>query len=351
MGERLLNTRSLYALMDMEPFFILCALLALAWMFYKIFLREVSEERHKNLQGHFSNLSRHFVVLTTLFATFLILREAPIDNAFQRAVPYIALAGLLWGMIVFVKACRLIILQYLFLGSMKHGVPVLIVNIVSLILSLLLTLWTAGSIFQVELTPLLATSAAFSVILGLALQDTLGNLFAGISLQVDKAFDIGDWIEVTSGTMRTVGQVREISWRATVLVGWTDEMITLPNRLLANSQLANFSLNDKPIIRSQSFRLPYNTNTGIAKQALLESLRGIPHVRSTPDPFVLISEMNESWMMIKLGYFIDNFGSQYTIADAVVERALQNLKAQGIEPAPARLVMETVSRPPGSVAQ
>jgi small-conductance mechanosensitive channel len=340
MGEKFLNTKNLYALLDFEPFAILCCLILLAWSFYKIFLKEVSEERHQNLKTHFRNLLRHFVILSTLFATFLIMSQAHTETAINRALPYIALAGLLWGMIVFVKACRLIILQYLFLGSMKHGVPVLIVNIFSLLMSLVLGFWTAASVFNVELTPLLATSAAFSVILGLALQDTLGNLFAGISLQVDKAFDIGDWLEVTNGSTKTVGQVKEITWRATMLAGWTDETITLPNRTLSNSQIANYSLDDKPIIRSQMFRLSYSTDIQLARQCLLESLKEIKTIRTWPEPFVIISEMNESWIGVKLGYYIENFGSQYSIADVVTENALRYLKANKIEIAPPRLFLE-----------
>lgn len=340
MGGKLLNTKNLYSLLDMEPYFILCSLIVLAWVFYKVFLREVSEERHKNLKTHFQNLIRHFAVLTTLFTTFFILKQGDPDSSFVRALPYMGLASLLWGMIVFVKACRLIILQYLFLGSMKHGVPVLIVNIFSLLMSLVLLMWTGASIFNIELTPLLATSAAFSVILGLALQDTLGNLFAGISLQVDKAFDIGDWIEVTHGIHKTTGQVKEITWRATVLVGWSEEQITFPNRVLAGSQIVNFSLNDQPIIQSHQFRIPFQTDSSLAKQCLMESLKDIKNVRTWPEPFVLISEPSDSWMSYKLGYYIENFGSKHTIADRVIESALRYLKANGIETAPQRIRVE-----------
>lgn len=341
MGEKLLNTKNLYALLDLEPFFILFSLIFLAWAFYKVFLKEVSEERHRSLQTQFKNLLRHFVVLTTLLATFLILQQAPVDSSLLRALPYLGLASLLWGMIVFVKSCRLIILQYLFLGSMKHGVPILIVNIFSLLMSLLLAMWAAASIFNFELTPILATSAAFSVILGLALQDTLGNLFAGISLQVDKAFDIGDWVEVTATNLKTVGQVKEITWRATVLVGWGEEQIILPNRLLANSQIVNYSLQDQPIIRSHTFRLPFDTDPTLARQCLLESIKQVKTVRAWPEPFVIVTELSESWMNFKLGYYIENFGSQYAIADQVIENALRYLQANQIQPAVPQLSVKS----------
>lgn len=348
MEDKILNTKNLYSLLDFEPYVILTALVLLAWFFYKVFLKEANEERHRNLKRHFKNLIRHFLILTTLFATFLILHQGSSDSSLVRATPYVALATLLWGMIVFVKTCRLIILQYLFLGSMKHGVPVLIVNIFSLVMSIVLSLWTAGSVFSVQLTPLLATSAAVSVILGLAMQDTLGNLFAGISLQFDKAFDIGDWLEITSGIHRTTGQVKEITWRATVLVGWNDEQIILPNRFLANSQIANYSLGDQPIIRALAFRVQYDTDLNLAKRCLLESVKDVKGIRAWPEPVVVASEMTDSWITLKLAYYIENYGSQFGIADAMIESGLKYLRANGIQPAPNRLQIQSPSQAPTS---
>ncbi len=343
MGDKLIQSKNLSLILDFEPYIILVSLITLAWVFYKVFLREATEERHKNLKGHFKNIIRHFTILTVLFIAYQIIKKAPEEAAIIRALPYIGLTALLMGMIVFVKTCRLIILQYLFLGSMKHGVPVLIVNIFSLLMSLVLAFWTAASIFGLELTPLLATSAAFSVIFGLALQDTLGNLFAGISLQVDKAFDIGDWLEVTNGMMKITGQVKEISWRATMLIGWNDEVITLPNRLLANSQIANFSLNEQPVVRSQSFRLRLDTNIGLAKQCLLESVKEVSGVRTWPEPLVLISETTESWISFKLVYYVENYGAQFMVADAVLSQALRYLQANNIEIAHPRMELSQSS--------
>lgn len=336
----MINTVALYKLLDFEPYFIICCLIFLAWVFYKVFLREVSEERHRNLRSHFKNLLRHFVTFTTLLVVYMILREISAQSQSARILPFLGFSVLVSGMFVLVKACRLIILQYLFLGSMRHGVPLLIVNIFSLLMSLVLVMWTASSIFDLALTPLLATSAAFSVILGLAMQDTLGNLFAGISLQVDKAFDIGDWLEVTSGSVKTVGQVKEITWRATVLVGWTDELIILPNRHLANSQIANYSVGDQPIIRSQVFNLKYGSDPQLAKQCLLESLKEIKAVRTWPEPLAIITEMTPSWMTFKLIYYIENFGSQYIVGDAVIETGLRYLRANQLEIASPRLKIE-----------
>jgi small-conductance mechanosensitive channel len=336
MTEKLIHVQNLYGLLEVEPYFLLSALFLLAWLFYRFFLTEVSEERHRNLKGHFQNILRHYLIFSSVFAIFILLNQIGSEWT-RKSLPYLGVFALIWGMIVFVKTCRLITLQYLFLGSMSTGVPVLIVNIFSLVLSLALVLWTANQIFGLQVAPLLATSAAFSIILGLAIQDTLGNLFAGISLQLDKSFEIGDWVEVVSGIQKSVGQVREISWRATVLMGLSDELITIPNRFLAGAQISNFSDGGQPLIRSQSFRMGFDVDTDLVKRCLSECTKGLESIRKYPEAYCYIADSNENGITYKLVYFIDNYGSQWKIGDIVIDSAIKYLMANGIEPAPARL--------------
>lgn len=332
--QKWIQTQSLELLLGAEPFFLLSALVLLAWIFYKGFLRGVSEERHQNLRRQFGNLMRHYVTLSLLFSLYILV-NSPFTHSFQiyKLMPYFAILTFFWGGLVFVKASRMIILQYMFLGSMRAGVPLLIVNIFSLGLSLVMVLWGASQIFNLQLGPLIATSAAFSIILGLALQDTLGNLFAGIALQLDHNFEIGDWLEVFHSGQKTVGQVKEISWRTTTLIGWTDEVIVLPNRVMAGAQIANFQAGDLPIIRSQVFRLPYGTDAEKAKKILVNCLDQINEVRKYPEALCLVTETTESWLSFKLIYYIDNYGSQFVVGDKVVLHAWKSLEKAGFETA------------------
>lgn len=332
MAEKLIKIQALYGLLELEPFVLLGCLIAITWVFYKFFLREANEERHRNIRNHFRALLRNYVILSFLFLFFIFLQTSePQLGNFTKITPYIALITYVWGNVVFVKTCRLIVLQYLFLGSMKHGVPLLLVNIFSLILSIVLLLWGCMWIFGLQVAPLLATSAAASVILGLAMQDTLGNLFAGISLQVDRNFEIGDWLEVVSGVQKTVGQVREITWRSTTLVGFSDELITLPNRFMANATILNYSPPDSPICRRQIFRIAHGENIELAKQILERSAAGIGEIRGIPAPWAYVSDNTESWVELKIIYFIDNFGSQFNIGDKIYVRGLEDLRAANIK--------------------
>lgn len=345
MAEKFIKIQALYGLLELEPFVLLGCLMAVSWIFYKFFLREASDERHRNIRNHFRTLLRHYVVLSFLFLLFIFLQTSePQLGSLARVTPYVALLTYVWGNVVFVKTCRLIVLQYLFLGSMKHGVPLLLVNIFSLILSIALLLWGSMLIFGLQVAPLLATSAAASVILGLAMQDTLGNLFAGISLQVDRNFEIGDWLEVVSGIQKTTGQVREITWRSTTLVGFSDELITLPNRFMANATILNYSPPENPICRRQVFRLAYGENIELAKQILERAAAGIGEIRGIPTPWAYVSDTTEHWIELKIIYFIDNFGSQFNIGDKVYVRGMDELRAAGLKL--ARQVIEISDKTP-----
>ncbi len=347
MAEKFIRIQALYGLLELEPFILLGCLIAITWVFYKFFLREASEERHRSIRNHFRTLLRHYVVLSFLFLLFIFLQTSePQLGNMAKITPYVAVVLFIWGNVVFVKTSRLIVLQYLFLGSMKHGVPLLLVNIFSLILSIVLTFWGIAHVFGLEVGPLLATSAAASVILGLALQDTLGNLFAGISLQVDRNFEIGDWLEIVSGIQKTVGQVREITWRSTTLVGFSDELITLPNRFMANATISNYSPPDTPILRRQIFRIAYGENVDLAKQILERTAAGIGEVRGIPAPWAYVSDTNEHWIELKIIYFIDNYGSQFSVGDKVYVRGVESLRSAGVKL--ARQVIELSDKTPVS---
>lgn len=342
MNEKFIQTQNLYSLLEIEPYILLGVLLIVTWLFYRFFLQGATEERHRNIQNHFKNIVRHFVILSLLFFFFLLLNESDIQSAsFRRFTPYVALFTLAWGMIVFVKTCRLVVLQYLFMSSMQSGVPLLIVNIFSLLLSIVLIFWTASHVFGIQLGPLLATSAAFSIILGLALQDTLGNLFAGISMQIDKSFEIGDWLEITSGSQKVVGQVKEITWRSTVFQGLNDEIVTLPNRWMAQAQISNFSPSDSPIVRGVSFKIEHGTDPELVIETLEASVAGISEIRGIPSPIAYIREADENFLTFRLVFHIDNYGSQHTIGDKVYRNGFKALNQKGVRLARPYLEINT----------
>lgn len=323
-----------------EPLAVIFFISLFSWLFYKFFLKSLSPERHENLKGQFSNLTLHLATLMILSAIYTVGSTLEFSGPMKVVVTYLGLLALFWAAVVFVKTARIIAFEYLFLGSMKVGVPLLLVNLFTLILSLVLFAWAATDIFGFQISSVIATSAIVSVVLGLALQETLGNLFAGVALQFDKPYEIGDWIEVLSSGQKMVGQVQEISWRATILIGFAEEVITIPNRSISMATINNFSSSEKPIIRSQFFRLSYDADIPRTKELLEKVALSNEFVLKSPKPICLLMNTAESWVEMKLIYFIQDYGLQYSIGDKILTQALKDLREQNIALATPRSVIE-----------
>lgn len=330
-------------LIQWEIFIIILFLAFLTRVFQKVFFKNISEDRHRNLSIRFNNLTKQLMSLVFLTLLFFALDSLKETKIIYRILPYIGLSAVIAGCVTFIQICRIMLLQYLFLTSDKTAVPILLVNIFTLIMSLFVGGWVVTAIFGIKVAPLLATSAVFSIILGLALQDTLGNLFAGISLQIDRTFEIGDWVEVQQGSQKIHGQVMEMTWRSTVLVGLLDEVISIPNRFIAQSQINNWTRKGTPIARTQNFRIPYAVNIEKAIQVFNHALSEVEGIRKNPKPLTLVFESTESWVLVKVIYYIDDYGKYATVGDRVIRKCLYHLHKEGVPVAAPQLELVSAS--------
>ncbi|MCM2277092.1 MAG: mechanosensitive ion channel family protein [Oligoflexia bacterium] len=331
LSQSLIPLERVQALVQLEAALVVVGLALGSWLVYKLLLRDTSPERHRNLTQQFRNLGYHLLFGTIYAAAYWgVSQIADTNPALLRLTSYLGLITLVQGALIFVKVSRILVFEYLFLSHMKVAVPLLLVNLCTLLLTVFLAGWLITDIFNVRLAPLLATSAIFSVVLGLALQDTLGNLFAGVALQIDKPYEIGDWIEIQNPGQRWLGQVQEISWRATVLYGIGDESITVPNRVMAQSHITNYAARVRPIFRSQVFRLPFDVSIAKAKEIMLQAARSVPGV-SKDRTLILAAETTESWISFKVIYSLTDFGAQLVIADKVVTAVVEALHQNGIK--------------------
>ncbi len=92
--------------------------------------------------------------------------------------------------------------------------------------------------FKIDITPMVAGVGLGALAIGLALQSTLTNFFAGVHLLSDRPIDVGDYIELDENTK---GFVEDIGWRSTRIITLTDNLIVIPNGKLAESNITNFS--------------------------------------------------------------------------------------------------------------
>jgi len=334
MRDQWIPVEKIQYLLQPEAFVLFWILLPLAFLFYIFFLKRITEKRHANLRERFKK-TLIYLSITTVLA---VLHWLVFKNAYQtnneytlvKFSSYLSLFALIFGVISLIKIAQIYIYLYLFFMNMSVGVPRLLANMFTLGFSLVIVSWLAADVFGFQLAAVLATSAVFSLVLGLALQDTLGNLFSGVALQIDRPFKIGDWVEIHSGSEKWNGQVQEISWRATTLMGFADELILIPNRLIAQSQLINFSHLQKPARLNQMFRFKLNVSIPLARKALLDGLADIPEILSEPPPRTLITEVSDSWICLKVFYSLKDYGARYKTGDQVITQIMYHISKNNL---------------------
>jgi small-conductance mechanosensitive channel/CRP-like cAMP-binding protein len=182
----------------------------------------------------------------------------------------------------------------------------------------------------VEPGSLLTTSALLTAILGFSMQETLGNLFAGLAIQSQQTVAVGDWIRFADGP-DGVGEVTEINWRATHFLTNRRVQVVVPNGVLARATVRNYS-RPTPLVRHDvDVALPYSLSPERARTVILNSLRGLDGVLAEPAPAVLVMDFNDSGVVYSVRSFINDYGRRDPIESAIRQRILYALRRAGID--------------------
>jgi small-conductance mechanosensitive channel len=319
-------------LISYEAFLVCSVLLILAWLFYHFFLKKLSARRHGQLRERFIMTSL-FVTLSGLMAgLYWILHfQHYNDLLINKFTSYLGLMTLFIGAIAIIKVAQIYVYLYLFFSNISTGVPRLIGNMFTFVFSVFLFGLISSSVFGLNIATVATTSAVFSLVLGLALQDTLGNFFSGLALQIDRPFHINDWIEIQDGDQKWIGQIQEINWRATFIMSFADELIMFPNKTIAQSKITILNHFQRPARLNHVFRFTYDTPVEQAKVALLEGVHGISDIMSSPGPTTLVTEVTESWVTIKVFYSLHDYGRRYSVGDQVVSKIMQSIRKNNLK--------------------
>jgi small-conductance mechanosensitive channel/CRP-like cAMP-binding protein len=198
----------------------------------------------------------------------------------------------------------------------------------------------------VDLGSLLTTSAILTAVIGLSLQETLGNLFAGLALHTERPFDAGDWVQLGDGN-RMVGQVLEINWRATKLRTKDRTEIIVPNGIIAKTTIQNLSRPSPVMRRILPFQGPFGVAPNRIRTALAQALRGCPGVLAEPAPKIWTAGFGESGIDYQIVFFIDRFEISGTIESDARDRIAYALDRAKISmPFPVRELVRA-TRDPG----
>lgn len=222
--------------------------------------------------------------------------------------PSVAMGLLASLLIVFsialVRTIGFLLFDVLFQRRKGREAPALLRRPLSIILYLVcfLSIYRLVVGQKLEGFGIIATSTVVSVIIGLALQDTLGNFFAGLSIHIEQPFHILDAIRI--GNM--LGRVESVTWRSTSIRTNDNSVIVFPNSKVAREPLEVFRFTE---LNRRILHIP--APYGIAPQKVITLLRdavaAIPNVAKEKTPIVRIGEFAESSIVYEVLYWVKDY--------------------------------------------
>jgi small-conductance mechanosensitive channel/CRP-like cAMP-binding protein len=190
---------------------------------------------------------------------------------------------------------------------------------------LLLALRTAG----VEPGSLLTTSALLTAVIALSLQETLGNMVAGLAIQVQHPFDVDDWIQFDSEP-KHIGRVIEINWRATKIVTLDEVEVIIPNATLAKAAITNFTKPTQASRRSLYVQTPSHVPPHLVQRTILDAIVGSFGVLAEPAPSVVTNALAEGNIEYWVRFFTDQFHKRDGVDGTARDRIWYALARKGI---------------------
>ena len=161
---------------------------------------------------------------------------------------------------------------------------------------------------------MLATSGIVAVVVGLALQSTLSDLFSGIALNLERPAHAGDWISLAGAE----GQILEINWRATRLRTRAGDLIVIPNSVLSKSVVTNHYWSSTMSVTNVAVTFAHEIDPDICQDLLLAAARSVDLALNDPAPSVSLLSSG----LLGITYQLSLHIADYLDASAVTSRAL-----------------------------
>jgi small-conductance mechanosensitive channel len=270
----------------------------------------------------FSRLLFWLVFGVALYALYWFLRTHPdLFNAVEgdykkrilNAVQFLAAIPLI---IVVVRLVDIFAFDF-FASRRKHvQAPLLMRELVAGLLYVVLLASAIWFIFNYKITALLATGTVVAAILGLAMQETLGNLFSGMALHVDDSFEPGDVIR----TGDYFGVIEAVRWRGTRLRTFNNNLVIIPNSMLARERLEVYPRNNLNA-RILQFGIDYNVPPATVINVLVQAASNIEGVSHDIPAFARVGGFGDSAVTYEIKYHMRDY-SQRDRIDADIRKAV-----------------------------
>ena len=185
--------------------------------------------------------------------------------------------------------------------------------------------------FGIELIGVLASLAVFSLIIGLAIQQSLGNIVNSFLLSLDRPFDVGDRIEV-DGQLGTVVSVGILSTKILTL---DERLVVIPNNTLISSSITNFARGGgdgmaRRLYLTVDVGVDYDEDPAHVKSVLLEVLEKTPFLLDEPLPRVHLWELADFSVQFRLFGYLGDYADEQMARDHILQEVHYRFGIEGI---------------------
>ncbi|HUG68047.1 MAG TPA: mechanosensitive ion channel family protein [Pirellulaceae bacterium] len=285
-------------------------------------------------RGRRSSIGSPVILLALYFTMRLLHAATPGDSLVDIPFHFFAILFLFLSL---GRSSFLLAFHSILTRRFGTGIPKIVLDVIQALIftaAFLFTLNAAG----VTLTSLVTGSALVTAAIGLSMRDTLGNLFAGLAIQMQQPFEIGDWIQFDQHLFH-IGEVLEINWRATKVLTLDQVEVIVPNSELAQAPIRNFMKPHGYSRRSIYVVAPYHVPPRQVHQLILEAVGGAWGVLEFPAPTVVTSDFNDRGVEYWVRIFTDRFDKRDAVDGGVRDRIWYAFHRNGISiPSPLRHV-------------
>jgi len=183
-------------------------------------------------------------------------------------------------------------------------------------------------VFDLPIQGLLATSGVIAIVLGLALQSTLSDLFSGIVLNFSRPYRPGDWISIDGGTD---GRVIEMNWRATHVLTAKRDLAIVPNSTIAKAKIVNASSPSGIHGMTVTVQLDAKTPPEVSAEILQQAILNTKLILATPAPVVVVKSINADAIEFDISFFVEELAQSTRAQNELFDRVCRHLAAAGVE--------------------
>ncbi|OYT91660.1 MAG: hypothetical protein CFE43_11985 [Burkholderiales bacterium PBB3] len=190
----------------------------------------------------------------------------------------------------------------------QRKVPNVIKFFTALVLFALALACIVAFVFNQPLTSLLATSGVFAMVIGLAIQANIANVFSGIVLNIERPFRVGDYIKINN----TLGKVIDITWRTTRIESNDGQMVSLANSKVSEAEMQNFSTTPNGIAAETVFHLDPQVDPALVLSIIGEAVAQSKAIALKDDP-LFAPMVRFKGIVCDNGYWVAEYSAGYRV--------------------------------------